>query len=554
MADAHGEIEERLTAIRKQYTHELPERIRRAREAWAALRADIACRAHLEALYGAIHTLVGSGATFGYRGVSDAALSLDAILQPVVESGTPPTRDQIAPIAALLDRLERASTARDDTPPVGSSDAPAAFEDEEARRIFVVDSDAGRARTWSVELAQFGYAIESYSSVDAVDAVDGIVAGRRPSAIIVDMTLPDGRLANAETVARLRARFDSRVSVIFTATRGDFAARLNAVRAGADAFFTRPVEIGDFVERLDVLTGRSLPEPYRVLVVENDATMADYYASVLNQAGMVAEALTDPTKVLERIAAFFPDIVLTDLYLPGCSGLDLAKVIRQQNVYAAMPLVFLSAERREDKQLTAMSLGGDAFLTKPVRTEQLIASIVSRAERSRIVRSMMVRDSLTGLLNHSRLKEQLAIEVARAKRTGAPLAFAMLDIDHFKSVNDTYGHPTGDRVLKSLAQVLMRSLRKTDVIGRYGGEEFGVVLVNADGARAKTIIDEVRANFANLRNRDNGKQFSVTFSGGVAEFPLCGDDTTLNETADKALYEAKNGGRNRVVLADAITG
>ena len=240
---------------------------------------------------------------------------------------------------------------------------------------------------------------------------------------------------------------------------------------------------------------------------------------------------------------------MTDLYMPGCNGFDLARVIRQQNSYAAIPLVFLSSERREDQQISAMSLGGDAFLTKPVGAEQLISSIISRAERSRTLRSMMMRDGLTGLLNHSHLKEQLAIEIDRARRANAYLAFVMLDIDDFKAVNDTYGHPTGDRVLKSLAQVLTRRLRKTDIIGRYGGEEFAIILVNTTGERAHAIVDDIRDRFSKISQRHEDQRFTVTFSGGVAEFSRFTTGESLSNTADAALYEAKNGGRNQIVLA-----
>ena len=144
--------------------------------------------------------------------------------------------------------------------------------------------------------------------------------------------------------------------------------------------------------------------------------------------------------------------------MPGCSGLELAQVIRQQRAYDAIPLVFLSSENCPEKQLAAIGLGGDAFLTKPVSDHQLIASITSRAERSRMVRSLMVRDSLTGLFNHAHIKEQLSLEASRAARAGANFSFVMLDIDHFKQVNDSYGHPTGDRVIQSLSQMLMHQL------------------------------------------------------------------------------------------------
>src|SRR6185503_1923102 len=133
----------------------------------------------------------------------------------------------------------------------------------------------------------------------------------------------------------------------------------------------------------------------------------------------------------------------------------------------------------------------DDFLTKPIGEDRLVASLTARAQRARVLRSFMVRDSLTGVLNHSRLKAQLQIEVARSRRQGRRLAYAMIDIDHFKEVNDRHGHPAGDRVILSLSRLLQNRLRKTDIIGRYGGDEFAVILPDADGPTAVKVLAEI---------------------------------------------------------------
>ena len=183
-----------------------------------------------------------------------------------------------------------------------------------------------------------------------------------------------------------------------------------------------------------------------------------------------------------------------------CNGMELAEVIRQLDAFVGIPIVFLSAESDLDKQLFAMGLGADDFLTKPIQPQHLISSVTNRISRSLILRSFMVRDSLTGLLNHTAIKDQLAREVAQTKRRVAPLAFAMVDIDHFKQVNDTYGHPAGDRVIKSLSRLLKQRLREADMVGRYGGEEFAVILSNTDGATAVKVLDSIRKDFSQLRH------------------------------------------------------
>jgi diguanylate cyclase (GGDEF)-like protein len=264
---------------------------------------------------------------------------------------------------------------------------------------------------------------------------------------------------------------------------------------------------------------------------------------------METAVVTNPMDILESLSEFRPELILMDVYMPGCSGMEVAKIIRQKDAFVSTPIVFLSAETDIEKQLAAMSLGGDDFLTKPILPWHLVSAVTARIERHRILRSFMIRDSLTGLLNHTKTKEQLDIEVAHAERRHSDLSFAMIDLDHFKSVNDTYGHVTGDKVLKSLSRLLRQRLRKTDIVGRYGGEEFGLVLVDMNGDTAVRILDEIREDFAKIRHYSREADFSVTFSCGVAAFPRYRTRSRLNEAADKALYEAKRRGRNRVVLA-----
>ena len=162
----------------------------------------------------------------------------------------------------------------------------------------------------------------------------------------------------------------------------------------------------------------------------------------------------------------------------------------------------------------------------------------------------MVRDSLTGLLNHTTFKERLRAEAARAARQDKPLSVALIDIDHFKSVNDQYGHPVGDRVIKNISRLLRQRLRGADVIGRYGGEEFAVALPDTPLDKAVSVIDQIRATFAAIDQRAGNSGFHSTFSAGVAQCPPLTDSEALIKAADEALYAAKRGGRDQVRAAD----
>ena len=160
----------------------------------------------------------------------------------------------------------------------------------------------------------------------------------------------------------------------------------------------------------------------------------------------------------------------------------------------------------------------------------------------------MVRDSLTGLYNHTHTLQLLEDARFRAERDGLPLSFAMIDIDFFKKVNDTYGHPMGDRVIKSLALFLKQRLRKSDHIGRYGGEEFAVVMPDTDAESARRVLDEIRQRFAEIQYSAQPHDLSCTFSCGIAQLAPQLDGKLLSQQADLALYVAKHGGRNQVAI------
>ena len=195
-----------------------------------------------------------------------------------------------------------------------------------------------------------------------------------------------------------------------------------------------------------------------------------------------------------------------------------------------------------------MSLCGDDFLVKPIDAAHLVSAVTMRATRARFLRSLMIHDGLTGLLNHTAIKEELAREVIRSSRLNSPLSLAMVDIDFFKKVNDTYGHAAGDRVLKSLARLMKQRLRETDIVGRYGGEEFAVIMNDTDAASAAKVIDEIRTVFSRLLHLSHDKEFSVNFSCGIADLAHFSDAVSLSEAADKALYQAKQRGRNKVIV------
>lgn len=320
-----------------------------------------------------------------------------------------------------------------------------------AHQILLVEKDAVEAEKLKTQLTPFGYAISCCEDpADIGAALDGTTS----VAMLVRVSSSKGTPPEIDEIARLHSEGRELPPVIFLSDEVDFETRLAALKAGAKAYFARPVGALDLVDTLDLLAEQRDEDPFRVLIVEDDELSLKYFEAALGQAGIDVLAVTDPTKALEALSDFRPELILLDLYMPQVPGKELVAVIRQEAAFLSIPIVFISAEDDKAKQLEVMRIGADDFLTKPIGAEHLVSAVTIRAQRFRQLRSLMLRDSLTGLLNHTTSKEQLGIELSRMRRLKQNLAFALIDLDHFKSVNDTYGHQTGDQVLKTLSSLL----------------------------------------------------------------------------------------------------
>lgn len=559
-------LQQRKAKLRTAFLSQLPERVREARAALDLLKNRSTPGPGLDALYVAFHTIKGSGASFGFATISRIAQTGQERVDHLRKaSDTPGMIDEYLPLMEeLINDLEREATAQhtqttpaetsfelperpsEPTPAAAACHAITQFDDRGQRLIYVCDDDPGITQQLSSQLACFGYNVQSFT---ALADVQQAIRTEKPAAIIMDIVFPEGNHAGPGALASIFQEMQHSIPTIFISSADDFSARLQAIRAQGLAYCTKPVKTVEILEFLDELTNPRPPEPINVLVVDDDRALGQYHAAILESAGMNTRTVSKPEQVLDILQNFAADLVLMDLYMPVCSGPEMARILRQMPGYVSLPIIYVSSETDARLQRNALSEGADGFLTKPIDPENLISEVRLRAERMRILHSLMVRDSLTGLFNHNTIMQFLEVAVANALRFGSPLSFAMIDIDHFKSVNDTHGHPAGDQVIVALSQTLRLRLREDDVVGRYGGEEFCVILNRSNAEQSRRIIDALRDSFANVKFFADGVEFQCTFSAGIASLNRFDRPETLTEAADRALYRAKLDGRNQVVIA-----
>ena len=323
------------------------------------------------------------------------------------------------------------------------------------------------------------------------------------------------------------------------------------MRAGIDVAIPAEKQSARVLDRILDLVQNIEQEKCRVLVVEDSRVAVALIQRTLAEHGIDSHAIRDPSTLLDVLASYRPDLVLMDMYMPRFNGVEATRVLRQMSAYSTLPIVYLSGTTDVGMQVEALRLGGDQFLTKPFNPVLLAAVVKTKIERFRETQRSTRLDGLTGLLNHTAAKSRLVslVQQLGAANREEVLTVAMIDIDHFKSVNDTYGHPVGDQVIRGLAWLLKGRLRSSDLIGRYGGEEFLIALPGVSVEQALSVIDRIRSDFRALPHAHPGGALHSSFSAGVAAFPLFHTAADLTEAADGALLHAKRLGRNRVEVA-----
>ncbi|MDO6441329.1 MULTISPECIES: diguanylate cyclase [unclassified Marinobacter] len=527
--------------LRQHFARRVTTQARVVLDTWQKIHTDTdSFAAHREELLSASDKLVRYAQRFEMSGHADAGSQILRIMQawPADRSLDDSTERQLQD---AIDALARSTLRRTDQ---SNTEAPHQFR---RTPVYIALANGEMANRLIRQLEFFGFRASAF---DSADELIEACALHKPETILMDVNFGGSVNAGISTIEHLQERHDTPIPIIFMSDEdGTIQTRLRASRCGGEEFFYPAVDPGQLIEKIETYTHGNTVEPYRVLVLDDSRAQAKFMETVLKRAGMTAHIITDPMEIIDSLDMFSPEIIVLDMYMPGCTGMEIARVIRQQDRFHSVPIIYLSAEDDVTKQLHAMSLGGDDFLTKPIDPKHLIATLHNRGRRARSLLALMIRDSLTGLYNHTHTLYLLDQEIVRARQKNQSLCFAMIDIDYFKKVNDTFGHPIGDRVLRSLSMFLKQRLRKTDHIGRYGGEEFAIILPDTRPSDARNVLNEIRERFAELLQPAGDREFNVTFSCGVTAWDN-EPSQTLCERADRALYTSKEYGRNCVTLAD----
>jgi diguanylate cyclase (GGDEF)-like protein len=534
----------KLLVLKERFVEALPQRfddLSTALERWGSA-AEPGLFEEVERRF---HTIAGTAGTYGVVHVAALAAEGEETCAGRATTASPDDPAMLGYLRSLVESMRCAVTSAEPAEETSPTADPESTESPLPTALLVsgfVDSLTALASRLRGE----GFSVVTTATLAAAASV---VRRAMPDVVVTEIALPDGAGYDLIEAVRSAPRGTDTLAIVCGAPE-TFAGRLRLIRCTADATFADSSDTDLLMHTIRAARNDDANAAPRILCVEDDPDQSRYVEAILRGAGYCVSSIADPTSFESMLTTFRPDLIVMDIVLPDFTGVDLARYVREDVANATLPIVFLTGQRKIESRMRALGVGGDDYLTKPVAPELLLSVVAARLKRSCSLKALIDHDGLTGALTHSAFMRRAQTIASETRRRPEPVALVMLDLDYFKSVNDRYGHLAGDRVLSTFSSFLKRNLRAGDEVGRYGGEEFAMVLRNISVGEVQGLVARLVMDFGAIPQfAPDGSTFHVTFSAGVAMYESSGDLQVWKQRADEALYSAKHLGRARVEAA-----
>jgi diguanylate cyclase (GGDEF)-like protein len=461
-----------------------------------------------------------------------------------------------APAGAVLTQPIDIPAAPQAAPSAAPAPEPASLtrhapaQPAQEKRVLHLSAEGELSNEIQQKLEASGFPVDKLDTVEELKEMLGAYA---PAMVIVDAAFAGTLESIGELLRVVRSRSSQKVSLVSFAESADVAVRLRAMRAGADAFIVLPQPPGEVLSRIFELLDAGSSSPFRVLIIEDDRSQALFAESILRKAGMETRAVNDPIGALEELDAFNPELILMDLYMPDCDGMELTTLIREREAFINIPIVFLSGEHDEEKRFDALSAGGDDYLEKPIRPKHLISAVTNRVRRARATarrtQTFNPRDPVTGLLDRSYVLERISELLAQEQ--GAPAAggvlFMLLDGAH--TIRERIGLTAFDQLLSQAGAYIAQQVRPQDFASRYGDTSFFMLLHEMDEGEMMAYAERVRQSFSQHLFELGDRTITLAVSIGLATFAQnFGDTAGLLNAAERASTTARTTPDKKVTL------
>jgi diguanylate cyclase (GGDEF)-like protein len=392
-----------------------------------------------------------------------------------------------------------------------------------------------------------------FDVIEDADTLREMLGAFAPAMVVVDAAFLPQLDVIGDSLRLARTRTSQKVALVVFADNNDIATRLKAMRAGADAFITLPTTAADALARIEELLEGEGGEPFRVLIIEDDRSQALFAESILRKAGMETRAVMDPISALEELNAFRPELILMDLYMPDCDGMELTTLIREREAYTSVPIVFLSGEHDEEKRFDALSAGGDDYLEKPIRPKHLISAVTNRVRRARTTQKRVLahnpRDPVSGLYDRAHVLERIGELLANDEAHGQGGGLLFLLVDGAQNIRERIGLSAFDELMGHAGAFLGGLVQAGGICARFGDTSFIVLATELPEAELLALGTHIRQAFDPHVFEIGDRSITLAVAIGVATFGQnLGEAAAMVNAAERACVAARQDPERRVAL------
>jgi len=449
-----------------EFIRQLPQRMAAIEENWSELShwsAEL-----LDKLYRRIREISEASSRFGLFQLNESVFSVEVYLSSFVGIQEAPVREQLEAIEGLLNHLK--STAN-------SIEQVAVKTTKADQTIYILSDESGDISKLANTLQEHGTEIHFF---DETGTLLRAMDSQLPNALIANTNLLLKISALTAELVRLKSQTSQEIPLIFISESNALQLRVDAIRCGSDAYFVSPIDTDDVAQQiLNLASPRNTPA-FRVLIVEDDPTQAEFASSLLRKVGMKTQILSDPMRIIEILREFIPDLILMDIYMPEINGIEMTSIIREYHEFVGIPIVFLSGEQNADKQLDAISVGGDDFVAKPIRPKHLLTIVENRIKRShqlmKTLGSRLPHDRITGLLSRQVFFDRIAKALEDDPMHAQPSGVIVLSPDKMESHRKTFGIGGVDQLIAELSQNIRSQLKDNDAAARLDDDSIGLFI------------------------------------------------------------------------------
>jgi diguanylate cyclase (GGDEF)-like protein len=485
------------------------------------------------------HMLAGALGLFGANQASAIAKEIERLL-----------RDRQNLHGQITKVSELAAALRTEVQQSGNTVSLVPQANDRDPLLLIIDRDRSLAEKIVTEANNQGIWAEIATNLSTAR---DMMAWNSPSLVLLDLSVNSTTENSWTFLTDLREQKPTVPVLVFT-DQDSLSDRHEVALLGARAFLQKPVTPVQVLEVINqVLQQSEMNAEANIMVVDDDPLILVTMRRLLEPWGLKVTTLEDPRRFWEVLETSSPDLLVLDIHMPHLSGLELCQIVRNDTRNCGLPILFLTASSDPQLVQQVFAVGGDDFVSKPIVGPEVVTRIVNRLERIQLLRNLAETDPLTKVSNRYKSTQDLDKFLRLSQRHQKTLCLAILDLDHFKQVNDRYGHDTGDLVLRQMGQLLKRSFRREDVVARWGGEEFVIGMYSTSAVDGMQRLTKFQAA---VRQEDfmtvDKQSLPITFSAGIAVYPEDGTDLqSLYRAADQALSVAKIAGRNRIYTVKA---